>query len=329
MADSCRNSNCTVAQTGICVLNNDPATCPERLRGENSEISSLVPALEPPTRKPRFPSSSSLSPSEVKGLSGSRYCNLIGILGAPGAGKTGLLVSLYLLLARRKLDNYKFLNSASIMAFDEISRGARRWNEGQPPEQMTSHTELTDERVPGFLHLRLRQLSTDRKFDLLLPDLPGEWSTSMIDHYRVDRLEFLKSADLLWVTVDGRQLLQPKLRQQVLHRTILLFERIATFLAPNVPPILLVISHLDLGRPEERNLKVLEREAAAFGLSVLPVSVASFSDNNEVNPGTGIRELLSETVRSLTPRNTISFWPSTDPSSGQRLVLQFRDRGGR
>src|SRR5690348_10200810 len=117
MANGCRNPNCTVGQTGICVLNNDPATCPERSRSERSETGSLVPALEPPTRKPRFPSSSSLSPSEVKGLCGSHYCNLIGILGSPGAGKTALLVSLYLLLARRKLDNYKFLNSASIMAF--------------------------------------------------------------------------------------------------------------------------------------------------------------------------------------------------------------------
>ena len=327
MADGCKNPNCTVAQTGICVLNNDPATCPQRLHGDNVEINPVEAALAPPVRKPRFPSSSALSPTDVDKLSSGRYCNLIGILGAPDAGKTALIVSLYLLLARRKLANYRFLNSASITALDEISRGARRWNQGQPPEQMTSHTELQDERVPGFLHLRFRQLSTDRRFDFLLPDLPGEWSTSLIDHYRVDRLQFFKSADSIWLTLDGRQLLEPKLRQQVLHRTNLLFERIASFLAPSVPPILLVISHLDLGRPEERNLKALEREAAGFGLTVAPLSVASFSDNNQVSPGTGISDLISETINCLTPHKSPPFWPSTDTASEQRMALRYRDRG--
>ena len=308
------------------MLNNDPATCPERIPSETPTVD-LASALEPPKRRPRFTSSSSLAPEDIAKLSQKQYCNLIGILGAPDAGKTALLVSLYLLLSRRKLVNYKFLNSLSIRAFDEISRGARRWNQGRAPEQMTSHTELPDERVPGFLHLRLQQLNTRTKFDFVLPDLPGEWSTSLIDHCRVDRLQFLKSADLLWLTIDGRQLSQPKLRQQVLHRTSLLFERVASLLAPEIPPVFLVISHLDLGIPEERNLKILGEEATRFGINAKPLSIASFSDNRKVNPGAGIPDLLNETIARLAPNKLLPFWPDKDPVENQRFALQFRLTG--
>jgi len=76
------------------------------------------------------------------------------------------------------------------MAFEEISRGARRWNEGHQPDQMTSHTELSSDRSPGFMHLRLRQTSTNESADILMPDLPGEWTTSLIESNRVDRLNF-------------------------------------------------------------------------------------------------------------------------------------------
>ena len=30
MPNECRQENCTVAETGTCLLNNDPATCPNR-----------------------------------------------------------------------------------------------------------------------------------------------------------------------------------------------------------------------------------------------------------------------------------------------------------
>jgi hypothetical protein len=109
---------------------------------------------------------------------------LAGILGSPKAGKTALLVSLYLLAANGKLEGYKIADSETMRGIDDISRGARRWNQGQVPEEMTIHTELADERTPGFLHLRLRRLNDGKMLDLLLPDLPGEWSDSLIDHKR-------------------------------------------------------------------------------------------------------------------------------------------------
>ncbi len=93
-----------------------------------------------------------------------RYCKIVGILGAPGAGKTGCLVSFYLLLAHGRLSGFDFRDSKTVMAFEEISRGARRWDANYP-EQLTSHTEISDERTAGFLHARLRTKVDNKPID--------------------------------------------------------------------------------------------------------------------------------------------------------------------
>ena len=59
---------------------------------------------------------------------GERYVHLVGILGEPNAGKTGCLVSLYLSVTQRCLDGISFADSSTLMGFEEISQGARRWN---------------------------------------------------------------------------------------------------------------------------------------------------------------------------------------------------------
>lgn len=190
----CNKPECTLAQTGRCVLDHDPASCPIRLESlkslDASESGSIgEPVLASPTEIERFQSSYSLNISQAQTLMQERYCNIIGILGAPDAGKTACLVSFYLLLAHGRLSGFDFRDSKTAMAFEEICRGARRWDVANYPEQLTLHTEITDERTAGFLHLRLKA-ETGKIVDFLLPDLPGEWSTSLIDSNRTDRLNF-------------------------------------------------------------------------------------------------------------------------------------------
>lgn len=332
MAITCRRADCTVAQTGICLLNNAVETCPERVLSGiepavDDTLSALVPPpLSAPERNPQFPSSLTLTPDAVRSALSGRMLRLIGVLGAPDAGKTAILVALYLLLSRGKLEGFKFGDSLSLLAFDEISRGARRWNEGQPPEQMTNHTELPDQRTAGFLHLRLRGRTSEIRHDLLLPDIPGEWSTSLIDSNRVDRLAFLKSADVIWITVDGRQLINAETRQQVLHRTGLLMQRVSEFLAPEIPPIIIVISHKDLGDPSPASIRKLESEATRLKLQFKIMQVSSFSDNEAVMPGTGIAELIDISLRGSAPSESMTLWPDTLVPSSDRQLLNFRNR---
>jgi len=264
-----------------------------------------------------------LSPEDLARYTNKRYHHLIGILGAPNAGKTAILVSLYLLLANNRLKGYEIADSYSMMAFDEISRGARRWNEGNLPEELTSHTELPDERTPGFLHLRIRRCVDGHLFDLILPDLPGEWSDTFIDHNRADRLAFLKGADCIWVTIDGSELAQSKMRQQVLHRTHLLFQRLSKLVAP-VPPVFVIISHHDLGDPEARSIASLESEAKRYGISVKTVNVASFSEKDDVPPGSGIEELVTLCLAGTSSVDERAFWPTQPAQNPTRFALRFR-----
>ena len=217
-----------------------------------------APPLERPLEHPRFPHSLALGPEGIRILTAGRYFFLAGVLGSPKAGKTALFVSLYLLAANGKLSGYQFTDSLTIMGIDEISRGARWWNQGQVPDEMTVHTEIPDERTPGFLHLRLKRISDGKLLDLLLPDIPGEWSDSLIDEKRTDRLEFIKSADVLWLTIDGKDLRDA--RQHTLHRVQLMLQRLSGLLKPQLPQVLVVVSHLDGGEPEPRSISFIEEE---------------------------------------------------------------------
>ena len=214
MSAACCLEICTVADTGRCALEKDPTTCANRNQtvpislvtgagtldaASNDGLPAAVgigaPVLNQPANLAKFPRSTTLDPDVISKMMSTRYVTVVGILGDPGSGKTACLASLYLLLANSQLTGWSFADSRSLMAFEETARGARRWNEGTPPEQMTVHTEMADDRRPGFLHLRLQREEDGRCVDLALPDLPGEWTKALVRSSRSDRLEFLRSAD--------------------------------------------------------------------------------------------------------------------------------------
>lgn len=330
MAAGCRIPECTFAETGACLENNPPDSCPNRIKVEDvaepiSSDGTVPPPLSAPVGKPRFPSSLTLGMAEASGLMCQRYCRLIGILGAPDAGKTASMASLFLLLGREKLSGFRLADSRTIMALNEISQGARRWNQGSPPEQMTSHTELGPNRGAGFLHLRLKRAADNQVFDFLLPDLPGEWSDSFIDRNRYDRLNFLKAADTIWLMADGRGLSNPETRLTVLRRLDLLMSRVAALVGRSVP-VLLVLSHRDSGEAAARNTETLRSSATAKGIDLDIVSIASFRrKGGETAAGFGVSELIAKTIGA--PPARPAFWPDSDQSAEHRQLLRFGDRG--
>ena len=85
------------------------------------------------TGKSAIPSSRACTLSDAKELMRERYVHLVAILGEPDAGKTGCLVSFYLSVAHAKLNGFSFADSRTLMGFEEISQGARRWNGGRAP----------------------------------------------------------------------------------------------------------------------------------------------------------------------------------------------------
>ncbi len=331
MEATCTRANCTVAQTGICLLNHkSPAECPEvrQLLAADAVTKILEDGLKPlvqPLERAQLPASHALTLEKAAAIMTRRYCHVIGIVGSPDAGKTASIASLYLLLSGARLRDLEFADSKSLMALDEISRGARRWNQGEPPEEMTAHTVQTDARAAGLLHIRLLSRASGRRVDLLLPDLPGEWSTSLIDTNRVDRFDFLKSADCIWVMVDGQQLRDSSTRRLAAHRTILLIKRLYEFLSPAKPRIKLVLTRRDTGAVPEAAISSILAEAGRCGLSIDVAEIASFADGTAVEAGHGIEDLILGSVRSTTDVRPL--WPHADEPDAARWVLNYRCEG--
>lgn len=340
MSAECNFDGCTVGETGVCALERDPATCEHRVgnaapatangsavEAEPSDPAALsaigAPVLDGPTGTSSFPSSRTLGPDAISKMMASRYVTVIGILGDPESGKTACLASLYLMISNAELDGWKFADSKTLMAFEDIARGAREWNAGNPPEQMTVHTELSDDRRPGFLHMRLVRGSDGRRVDLVLPDLPGEWTTELVGTSRADRFEFLKAAEAIWVVLDGRALKNKERRQGVISRVGQLAGRLGTLLGGELPKLVLVITHRDSGEPSAAVTTRLNAELAKRAVTATIVSVAPFSDNNkQVKPGFGLDELIEASTFSGLP--PVEFWPSSDPVEGARSYIGYR-----
>lgn len=334
MSAGCTYEGCTVAETGRCALERDIATCSYRAGNQSGDESSSAndhitangesgaPVLTSPEENPSFPPSTTLGPDEVEEMMRRRYVKVVGILGDPESGKTACLASLYLLVSNAMLEGWSFADSRSLMAFEDIARGARRWNEGQPPEQMTTHTEMADERQPGFLHLRLRR-QTDRRFvDLALPDLPGEWTKTLILSAVSARFGFLKSSDVVWFVVDGRILADRERRKGAILRLGQLAGRLRTLIEGEMPRVLVVITHRDLHEPDTDVIAQMVKELAKHDVSFKIRHVAPFSENEDFKAGFGLSELINDTVgeSNVLP----NFWPETSPSLGGSSFLSYR-----
>lgn len=342
MSGTCSFDGCTVDETGLCALSGDPLTCSNRVTNivaneisepstnynENEEVSLPsdllgAPVLVEPEPSNAPVSSRSIGLEELNAMMGSRYFNVVGILGEPESGKTACLASLYLLVSHAMLEGWSFADSRSLVAFEEIARGARDWNDGVVPEQMTTHTELADEHRPGFLHLRLIRQADGRRIDLALPDVPGEWTQALITSARSDRLSFIKSADTIWIVLDGRTLADLEKRQGLIARVGQLAARLSTMLDGQIPRLLIVVTHRDLHIVNDIVADRLLRETLRRGANAEIVDVAPFSDQPDVVPaGFGITKLIDMTVGE--PAARPPFWPSSEPREGSRAYLNYR-----
>ena len=154
----CTNEECTVGDTGTCIMNYSLDDCPHRASededpGIDGVATSGASVLPTPTALPRFSPSVALGMNQVRKLMRKEYCHVVGLLGEPDSGKTACLVGIYLLLAKNRLCGFHFTDSRSLVALDELSRGARSW-EGGMPDQITAHTERADGRSARVFSLQ-------------------------------------------------------------------------------------------------------------------------------------------------------------------------------
>ena len=164
------------------------------------------------------------------------------------------------------------------------------------------------------------------RLHLLIPDLPGEWATSLIGKNRTGRLSFLQATDAIWVMVDGRTLTDKAQRQGAIHRVSVLIDRLAAFLSPDIPPMRLVVTRLDLKKPAEETLQQLRDYAARRGINLSVSHIASFSKTEGMTPGVGIANLIAQTV--MGPIADGDFWPDVPGAAfGSRYALRVSAGG--
>jgi hypothetical protein len=276
--------------------------------------------LASPDETPRLPSSLTMGLEEATLLMARRHTTMVGILGLPDSGKTACLVSAYLLLANGGFEGYDFADSATLMAFEQISRGSRHWTKGDEPGQLTIHTDMTDDRQAGFLHFRLRRQEDGRFFDMLMPDLPGEWSKALIDKTDCDRFAFLGSASVIWLMVDGRAFAEPKTKRYATYRAEMLVERLSAILPTPRPRVILVPSWRDIGKFPADAYESISEAGRGHGMEIALAPIASFSFG-DVAPGSGIASLIDMTLNH--DRAVPEFWPD-DQSPGARTLSCFR-----
>ena len=175
MSKRCTNSNCFVhdgegcdfGETDLAQCSSWSATITDANSGEISLPSTTV----------RVPwSGSALGLADMANLSPRSRTILIGVLGAHDAGKTTLLTGNYLqLLKGQSLLNARFAGSRTLGAWEALAAWAR-FDDAARPASFPPHTPRGTSRVPGLLHLALRNNKGEFR-DVLLADAPGEWFT--------------------------------------------------------------------------------------------------------------------------------------------------------
>lgn len=99
--------------------------------------------------------------------------SLVAIVGPTQSGKTTFLAAMFLLLsAGEKLQEYDFAGSYSLTGWKNIADHLQ-WKVEHPPT-FPPHTSSANGRIPGLLHLSLRNHANPLN-DVIFTDAPGEW----------------------------------------------------------------------------------------------------------------------------------------------------------
>jgi hypothetical protein len=136
---------------------------------------------------------------------------LIILAGATSSGKTTLLACIYELFQKNTFAGYSFSGSRTLLGFEERCHLARIASDRSRPD--TERTK-TSERIE-LLHLKVTNLKTGEKSNLLFTDLSGERYRIIKDSTEECRkLSMLLRADHFTILVDGELLSNIKERHK-------------------------------------------------------------------------------------------------------------------
>jgi hypothetical protein len=330
---TCEKFDCTVAATGRCLISHpDPLDCPHFRSGSDAVgLSIEVPEVESAesagdyevlpmvTVGRTFHQGIELGADDAVEVMRGRYAHLIGVLGSTDAGKTCLLSSLYLMASGGTLPaGYQFAGSLTLQAFEDRARGLREWEKGALPSQLVDHTVLAHPRRPSLLHLAIQEKAANRRrVDLLLTDLPGEWTDNLVLRAaNAPSFEFLRRADGIIIVVDGKLLVSDRQFVEV-QRIRQFVERLSTDvgIGCDVPFVLLISKSDEIAMQMPVGAIELKEYLESLGYRATVVSAAAFSRlPNEIKSGTGVFEAIETLINSepIRQKNSTSSVTTTD-----------------
>jgi hypothetical protein len=315
----CTNPNCTVAETGICLEShailqdcpnyNNPEEQAEKSVDASArsikQVVSDLPISLIPVRQ--FHTGNELGTLDTVAVTRRRYSYLIGILGSTNVGKTCFLSALYLLASQGELmPDYYFAGSLTLQGFEERVRRLRTWSDGKLPDQLVAHTQLQDPRSPAFMHLCIKQNIVNGKFlELLLTDLPGEWTDNLIKSTRgIAPFGFLQRANGILYVIDGPVATNKETKNLEVYNAKVAFDRLIENLKLDKRiPITLIVSKCDeINMQCPNGILEIKRHVEGYGFSVSVVLTAAISRKpTQFRSGTGVIDAIKSALAPCDP----------------------------
>ncbi len=309
---ACDYDGCTIVEFGVCARTGEQSPCGHATLGivDDMEDGSLEPdeaapaPAEPVTRveEPQADgdgetglySGEELGVEELAALIDEMPSRVIAILGEQDAGKTCLLVCLYLMIMSGDLEDAGFLfaGSRTLPGFESRARSGRRWADVKP-ERMSARTTLGEGRGAGFMHLDLIEIEGRIRHRLLMSDIPGEWTNNFIDsEAKAERLAFVKHSDAILITVDGRNLSGvPRFAEVEKNNTLI--DRLAALVGARKPPVRILATRADMiGAENPPGLTEIVEYAMEQGFECEGMMLATYSGNADTPSGMGVIALL-------------------------------------
>lgn len=174
MSGRCGNPICFAHEGEGCVMGEPNHMACDRWRSQPEDTLAKSANDGQLTRVPW--SASALGLADLAQLTPRGRHILIGVLGAHDAGKTTLLTACYLQLLRgQRIGKFTFAGSRTLGAWESLAAHTRFDDPIKGPA-FPPHTPRGTQRVPGLLHLALRN-QQDVHRDVYFTDAPGEWFT--------------------------------------------------------------------------------------------------------------------------------------------------------
>lgn len=203
-------------------------------------------------------------------------------IGAHNAGKTTYLASLYIGLCRGvRPAQHQFTGSFTFGGWEKLAAYVRHAPDGIGPG-FPPHTPVTENRLPGWLHLGFRAENGELR-DVLLADTPGEWFSRWAmrpdDEGASGARWIARHVDGFLFFVDSAGLVGPD-RRIVAEKTEFLAQRLSGVLAGR--PVVIVWAKSDQEVRAELRSDVEDSLKSAFpNAKVFQTSVQSEPENAE------------------------------------------------